>query len=85
MNENGSGGCLRPGDSYPDWLTFNCEGSSVTFEVPQVEGPTLKTIIIHIAYSSTADNITSDGLTDLLVKNYTKATIQLYKRVINLH
>jgi hypothetical protein len=80
MNENGSGGCLRPGDSYPDWLTFNCEGSSVTFEVPQVEGPTLKTIIIHIAYSSTADNITSDGLTDLLVKNYTKATIQLYKR-----
>ncbi|PNX90323.1 hypothetical protein L195_g046446 [Trifolium pratense] len=35
MDDNG---CLLPGDSYPNWLTFNCEDSSVTFEVPQVEG-----------------------------------------------
>jgi len=80
MDENGSGGCLLPGDSYPDWLTFNSEGSSVTFEVPQVEGRMLKTITICVVYSSTFDNITSDGLRNLLVKNYTKATIQLYKR-----
>jgi len=80
MNENGCGGCLLPGDSYPDWLTFNCEGSSVTFEVPVVEGRMLKKITICIVYSSTSDNITSDGLTNLLVKNYTTATIQLYKR-----
>ncbi|XP_024641614.1 uncharacterized protein [Medicago truncatula] len=80
MDENGSGGCLLPGDSYPDWLTFDSEGSSVTFEVPQVEGRMLKTITICAVYSSTSDSITSDGLGNLLVKNYTKATIQLYKR-----
>ncbi|CAJ2665821.1 unnamed protein product [Trifolium pratense] len=80
MDENGSGGCFLPGDRYPYWLTFNCEGSSVTFEVAQVEGRMLKTLMICIVYSSTPDNISSNGLTNLLVKNYTKATIQLYKR-----
>ncbi|KEH25154.1 disease resistance protein (TIR-NBS-LRR class) [Medicago truncatula] len=79
MDENGCGGCLFPSDSCPDWLTFNCEGSSVMFEVPQVEGRTLKTLMICIDYSTTLDNITSNGLANLLVKNYTKATIQLYK------
>ncbi|GAU43799.1 hypothetical protein TSUD_285510 [Trifolium subterraneum] len=66
-------------ENYPNWLAFNCEGSSVTFEVPQVEGRMLKEIIICIVYSSTPDNIASDGLTNMLVKNYTKTTIQLYK------
>jgi len=74
------GGCLLPGDSYPDWLTFNCKGSSVSFDVPQVEGCNLKTILMCIVYSSTSDNIASDGLKNVLVKNYTKATIQLFKR-----
>lgn len=80
MNENGNGDCLLPGDSYPYWLNFNCKGSSVSFEVPVVEGCTLKSIMICIVYSSTPDNIASNGLTNLLVKNYTKSTIQLYKR-----
>ncbi|WJX70681.1 hypothetical protein P8452_54760 [Trifolium repens] len=79
MNVNESGGCFLPGDSYPNWLTFNSEGSSVTFRVPQVEGRNLKTMMC-IVYTSTPDNITSDGLKNVLVKNYTKATIQLYKR-----
>ncbi|CAI8594231.1 unnamed protein product [Vicia faba] len=74
-----SGGCVLLDDSYPDWLSFNCDGSSVIFEVPQVEGHNLKSLMC-IAYSSTPDNITSDGLISVLVKNYTKATIQLYKR-----
>ncbi|WJX70665.1 hypothetical protein P8452_54745 [Trifolium repens] len=75
---NGSGGYL-PGDSYPDWLTFSFGGSSVTFEVPQVEGRNLKTMMC-VVYTSTLDNITSDGLKNVLVKNFTKATIELYKR-----
>jgi hypothetical protein len=33
-----------------------------------------------IVYSSTAEDIASDGLRNLMVKNYTKTTIQLYKR-----
>jgi len=79
MDVNRSGGCLLPGDNYPDWLTFLSEGSSVTFEVPQVEGCNLKTMMC-IVYTSTPGNVTSSGLKNMLVKNYTKATIQLYKR-----
>ncbi|GAU43796.1 hypothetical protein TSUD_285480 [Trifolium subterraneum] len=79
MNLNESGGCFLPVDSYPNWLTFNSEGSSVTFQVPHVEGRNLKTMMC-IVYTSAPDNITSDGLKNVLVKNYTKATIQLYKR-----
>ncbi|XP_017410147.1 TMV resistance protein N isoform X3 [Vigna angularis] len=73
------GDCLLPGDYYPDWLTFSNEGSSVTFEIPEVNGRSLKTMMCHIHYSS-SDSITSDGLKNLLVINHTKSTIQLYKR-----
>ncbi|KAK2366008.1 disease resistance protein RPV1 [Trifolium repens] len=79
MGVNGCGGRLLPGDSYPDWLTFHFKGSSVIFEVPRVQGRNLKTMVCVI-YSSTPDNIASVGLKNVLVKNYTKATIQLYKR-----
>ncbi|RZC19154.1 hypothetical protein D0Y65_006114 [Glycine soja] len=72
-------GCLLPGDSYPDWLTFNSKGSSVTFEIPQVKGRNLKKMMCHVHYSS-QENITSDGLKNLLVINHSKAIIQLYKR-----
>ncbi|KAH1068604.1 hypothetical protein GYH30_006259, partial [Glycine max] len=79
MATSDGGGCLLPGDSYPDWLTFNSEGSSVTFEIPQVKGRNLKKMMCHVHYSS-PENITSDGLKNLLVINHTKAIIQLYKR-----
>ncbi|WJX65730.1 hypothetical protein P8452_50356 [Trifolium repens] len=79
IDVNGCGDCLLPDDSFPDWLTFSCEGSSVTFEVPQVEGRNLKTMMC-VVYTSTPDNITSDGLKNVLVKNFTKTTIELYKR-----
>jgi len=78
MDVNGSGGCFLPGDSYPNWLTFSSEGSSVTLEVPQVQRRNLKTMMC-IVHTSTPDNVTSSGLKNVLVKNYTKATIQVYK------
>jgi hypothetical protein len=31
-------GLVCSGDNYPDWLTFNSNSSSVTFEVPQGTG-----------------------------------------------
>ena len=67
------------GACYPDWLTFNSEGSSLTFEIPQVKGRNLKKMMCHVHYSS-PENITSDGLKNLLVINHSKAIIQLYKR-----
>ncbi|CAK8533391.1 unnamed protein product [Lathyrus sativus] len=79
MDVNGSGGCFLPDDSYPNWLTFNSEGSSVTFQVPQVEEHNLNTMMC-VVYTSTRDDIAFYGLKMVLVKNYTKTTIQLYKR-----
>jgi hypothetical protein len=79
MGVNGCGEHMLPGDSYPDWLSFNFKGSSVIFEVPRVQGRNLKTMIC-VVYSSNAKNLSSDGLKNMLVKNYTKATLQLYKR-----
>ncbi|KEH25115.1 putative TIR domain, winged helix-turn-helix DNA-binding domain-containing protein [Medicago truncatula] len=78
IDGNGNGGCFLPSDSYPNWLTYSSEGSSLTFEVPHVEGRNLKTMMC-IVYTSTLDNVTSSGLKNMLVINYTKATIQLYK------
>lgn len=77
MPPKGSG--FLPDDNYPDWLTFNDNGSSVTFKVPQVDGRSLKTIMC-VVYSSSPDDITSEGLKVMLVINCTKNTIQLYKR-----
>jgi hypothetical protein len=77
MPPTGSG--LLPGDNYPDWLTFNSNSSSVTFEVPQVDGRSLKTIMC-IAYSSSLNNKITEGFEFLLVINCTKNTIQVYKR-----
>lgn len=74
----GSG--LLPGDNYPNWLTFNSNDSFVTFEVPpQVDGRNLKKIMC-LVYSYSPDNTTTEGLKVLLVINYTKNTIHVYKR-----
>jgi len=79
LTVDGRGSFLLPGDNYPNWLSFNSKGYSVIFEVPQVEGRSLKTMMC-IVYSSSPDGITSDGLKNVLVINHTKTTIQLYKR-----
>ncbi|KAK2432984.1 disease resistance protein RPV1 [Trifolium repens] len=74
-----AGSGLLPGDNSPNWLTFNSNDSSVTFEVPQADGRNLKTIMC-IVYSSSAGNATTEGFKVVLVINYTKNTIQVYKR-----
>jgi len=79
LTVDGRGSFLLPCDNYPNWLTFNSKGYSVVFEVPQVEGRSLKTTMC-IVYSSSPDGITSVGLQNVLVINHTKTTIQLYKR-----
>ncbi|RDX85014.1 TMV resistance protein N, partial [Mucuna pruriens] len=79
MTTSECGDYMLPGDNYPNWLTFNNEGSSVIFEIPQVNGHNLKTMMCIVHYS-TLDNIISDDFKNLLVINHTKNTIQLYKR-----
>jgi hypothetical protein len=79
MTVNAFDDCLVPGDNYPIWLTFKSEGSSVIFTVPQVKEHNLEAMMCFV-YSSSPDNLTSDGLKNVLVINHTKTTIQLYKR-----
>ncbi|XP_058755518.1 disease resistance protein RPV1-like [Vicia villosa] len=67
------------GGSHPYCFNFNCDGSSVKFEVPIVLGRNLNTIMC-VVYPSTPDNITSDDpIKSVLVINYTKATFMLFK------
>jgi hypothetical protein len=84
MNNDGHyGGFLRH-DNYPNWFTFYSEGSSVIFEVPRMEGRVLKTMICIVdswTFASIASD--SDGLKNVMAKNFTKSTIQVYKRGIS--
>ncbi|KAK7313173.1 hypothetical protein VNO77_37654 [Canavalia gladiata] len=76
----------RPGDSslllsdnYSDRLTFSCKGSSVEFELPQMNGFNLKSMMLFIVYSS-PNNLTLESCQNVLIINYTKRTILVYKR-----
>ncbi|XP_027334981.1 TMV resistance protein N-like [Abrus precatorius] len=68
-----------PGDNYFDWLTFHCKGSSVIFEVPHMNGHNLRSMMLSIVYYS-PDDIISEGCQNVLINNYTKRTILVYKR-----
>ncbi|QHO54041.1 hypothetical protein HN51_022723 [Arachis hypogaea] len=71
---------LLPSDNYPYWLTFTSEGSSIIFEVPHVHSRELKTIMLCIMYPSSPYTITFESLKNVLIINYTKSTIQVYKQ-----
>ncbi|KAJ1440299.1 Leucine-rich repeat domain superfamily [Sesbania bispinosa] len=72
--------CHFPGGIYPKWITFEGEGSSLFFKVPN-SGNKLKGMTIHIIYSSSLVNLASEcDLLSILIMNYTKNTIRPYKR-----
>ncbi|MED6163282.1 hypothetical protein PIB30_078382 [Stylosanthes scabra] len=75
-----SGDCLLPGNKHPDWLTFSGIDSSVTFDVPQVNGRKLKTVVLCIVYSSSPNNVPSEGhiIKSLFIINHTKTTPYIY-------
>ncbi|XP_054780606.1 disease resistance protein RUN1-like isoform X2 [Prosopis cineraria] len=69
-----------PGDNYPHWLVFENEGPSVSFTVPQVFGRCLNGILLYIIYSSLQDCTSSLNPIGVMIKNFTKATMEFYKR-----
>ncbi|KAF7845056.1 TMV resistance protein N-like [Senna tora] len=73
-------GCSLPGNNYPHWLVFENEGSSVSFTVSQVVGCCLKGMIFCIIYSSPQDSVVSVYPVSVMIKNFTKASIEFYKR-----
>ncbi|GAU38590.1 hypothetical protein TSUD_266290 [Trifolium subterraneum] len=61
-----TGSGLLLGYNSPNWLTFNSNDASVTFEVPQVDRRRLKTIMC-IVYSSSAENTMAEGFKVVLI------------------
>ncbi|KAK4269970.1 hypothetical protein QN277_023061 [Acacia crassicarpa] len=69
-----------PEDNHPDWLAFKDEGSSVSFKVSQVDNRCLKAMVICIMFSSLQVSSAVYYPLSFLIKNYTKASIDFYKR-----
>ncbi|XP_027337067.1 TMV resistance protein N-like [Abrus precatorius] len=67
-----------PGDNDPYWLTHTGDGNSVYFSVPK--DCHLKGMTLCVIYSSTPENTASEYLISVIMVNYTKCTIQIYKR-----
>ncbi|XP_028778267.1 TMV resistance protein N-like [Neltuma alba] len=68
-----------PQDNYPDWLCFESEGSSASFKTPRVLG-CLMGMVIYIIYSSSQDSMASVYPVGFMIKNFTKGTMDFYKR-----
>jgi len=77
---NDSRACFLPGNNYPSWLAYTCEGPSVHFQVPEDSDCGMKGITLCVLYSSTLKNMATECLTSVLIINYTKFTIHIYKR-----
>ncbi|GAU26181.1 hypothetical protein TSUD_354030 [Trifolium subterraneum] len=69
-----------PGDNYPSWLTYKCEGPLLPLQVPKNCDFSMKGITLCVIYSSTHENLATECLPSLLIINYKKFTIQIYKR-----
>ncbi|KAL9303409.1 hypothetical protein ACSQ67_020672 [Phaseolus vulgaris] len=66
-----------PSDNYPYWLAYMAEGDSVFFTVP--ENFNIDGMILCAVYLSTLENTTTECLISVLMVNYTKCTIQLFR------
>ncbi|GAU30761.1 hypothetical protein TSUD_354860 [Trifolium subterraneum] len=80
LSTNDSIASSLPGNNYPSWLAYTCEGPSVYFQVPEDSDCGMKGITLCVIYSSTLKNMATECLASVLIINYTKFTIQIYKR-----
>ncbi|KAL2319295.1 hypothetical protein Fmac_028264 [Flemingia macrophylla] len=78
MTTSESSDVSLPGDNYPYWLAHVSDGHSVYFVVP--EGHHMKGMTLCVLYLSTPENSGTDYLISVLMVNYTKRTIQLFKK-----
>ncbi|XP_061362494.1 disease resistance protein RUN1-like [Gastrolobium bilobum] len=80
LTNNGSSDYFLPGDNCPNWLAYTAEGHSVFFQVPEDSDRPIKGMILCVIYSSTTENKGVECLISVLIINYTKCTIHVYKR-----
>jgi hypothetical protein len=69
-----------PGDNYPSWLAYTFKGPSVVFQVPEDNDCCMKGITLCVIYSSTYEKLATDCFPSVLIINYTKFTIQIFKQ-----
>ncbi|KAK7382720.1 hypothetical protein VNO80_01736 [Phaseolus coccineus] len=67
-----------PRDNHPFWLACTGEGHSVHFTVPQDWD--MMGMVLCVVYLSTPETVATECLITVLMVNYTKCTIQIYKR-----
>ncbi|RHN38971.1 putative leucine-rich repeat domain, L domain-containing protein [Medicago truncatula] len=77
---NDSGNFFLPSGNYPSCLVYTSEGPSTPFQVPKDIDCYMEGIVLCVVYSSTSENMAGECLTSVLIINYTKCTIQIYKR-----
>ncbi|XP_025653765.1 uncharacterized protein [Arachis hypogaea] len=82
LTAGGPDDCLLSSDNYYS-LTFNCEGSSVIFEVPHVNGGKLESMMLCIVFSSSLETEILKCLQEVLIKVYTETSIEVYNYKCN--
>lgn len=80
LTTTGSNDCFVLVNNYPSGLSYTCTGPSVRFRVPEDSDCHMKGITLCVVYSSTFENMETECLVGVLIINYTKFTISLYKR-----
>ncbi|PNY13801.1 disease resistance protein (TIR-NBS-LRR class), partial [Trifolium pratense] len=61
-------------------LAYTGVGPSAPFQVPKDIDCRIEGIVLRVIYSSTSENTAAECLTSVLIVNYTKCTIHIYKR-----
>ncbi|KAK7286760.1 hypothetical protein RJT34_21983 [Clitoria ternatea] len=77
---NGSGDFSLPSHNHPYWLAYTGQGNSVHFRVPEDRDHLMKGMILCVVYSSTSVSMAIECLKGVLIVNYTKCTVQIYRR-----
>ncbi|KAL2330861.1 hypothetical protein Fmac_018442 [Flemingia macrophylla] len=67
-----------PEDNYPYWEAHTGDGQSAYFTVP--EKRCMKGITFCVVYLSTPENTAAECLSSVIMVNYTKCNIQIFKR-----
>src|SRR4051812_19596525 len=80
LTNNDSNNFSLPGCNFPSWLAYTGEGHSTQFQVPKDIDCHMKGIVLCVVYSSTSENMGAECLTSILIVNYTKCIVQIYKR-----
>jgi hypothetical protein len=80
LTTNDSSNLFLLGSNYPSWLVYTSEGPSTLFQVPDEIDCHMKGIILCVVYSLMSENMGAECLTSVLVINYTKCTIEIYKQ-----